>query len=121
MRFVVPELVKIDLPGGDWIEVKKELTVGEEKRYRTAALRRTYNVGKGDEELQIDWGLMAFARVEAYVVNWSASQPFSRSALEALASEDFEAIDDAVQAHIAARTEEKKARSTTPTLITSVA
>ena len=121
MRFVVPELVKIDLPGGDWIEVKKELTVGEEKRYRTASLRRTYNVGKGDEELQIDWGSMAFARVEAYVVNWSASQPFSHSALEALSSEDFEAIDDAVQAHIASSKEEKKARNGTPTLTTSAA
>ena len=121
MRFVVPELVKIELAGGDWIEVKKELTVGEEKRYRTASLRRTYNVGKGDEELQIDWGLMAFARVEAYLVNWSAPQPVSRSAIEGLASEDFEIIDGAIQTHIEALTQEKKAPTGTPTLITSVA
>lgn len=117
MRFVSPETVRIDLGNGDWIEVKKELTVGEEMRFRSAGLQKA----NGKAEVDIDWTAMAFARVEAYLVDWSArgkdDKPVKveRSAIEALDSESFAAIDTAIQAHMAAVAAAKKAPSMTPT------
>lgn len=117
MRFVSPETVRIDLGNGDWITVKKELNVGEEKRFRSSGLRRAHDKGSVD----IDWSAMALARVEAYLVAWSAcdkdGKPVAvdRSALEALSVEDFDAIDAAIQRHMAEVAAEKKARSMTPT------
>lgn len=118
MRFVAPETVRIDLADGDWIEVKKELGVGEDRRYRTAGVKRA----NAKEEVEIDWTAMALARVQTYLVDWSARDakdkpvPVTRQAIEALAVEDFEAIDAAIQAHIAATSEEKKRQSGTKSL-----
>lgn len=122
MRFVAPETVRIELPGGqDWIVVKKELTAGEERKFRSAGLMKVSHQGK-DPEIGVNWADMAFARVEAYLVDWSAQKPdgtrlpVSRTQIEALHTEDFEAIDAAVQAHIAASAEEKKVTPTRPSL-----
>lgn len=114
MRFVAPETVRIDLDGGDWIEVKKELSVGEERQYRTAGFKRTNALSK---EIDVDWSAMALARVEAYLVGWSATDdkgkpvPVSARAIAGLSVEDFEAIDAAVQKHQESMAQEKKAPS----------
>lgn len=118
MRFVSPETVRIDLGSGDWIDVKKELTVGEEKRMRTAGVRRV----NGQAEVDVNWAEMALARVTTYLRGWSAVDekqrpiPVTAETVQALATEDFEAIDAAIQRHIEAVAEAKKAPSGTPTL-----
>jgi hypothetical protein len=123
MRFVTPESVRIPLKNGtDWIEVKKELTVGEEKKFRSAGMK---NVRPGGDAsaIEIDWSEMSLARVEAYLLDWSATRPDPKNkdkvvavpvtpaAIKSLAAEDFEEIDNAIQAHIESESAAKKAKS----------
>jgi hypothetical protein len=126
MKFVSPDTVQIPLADGQWIEVKKHLSAIEEKRFRSAGLRRmSQRKGDNDEpqnEVDIDWAAMAFARVVTYLVDWSAKMPsgvrmaVSKDAIGQLDSDSFEEIDNAIQAHIEKMAEEKKAPSGKPSL-----
>ncbi len=115
MRFVTPESVRLDLTDGAWIEVKKDLTVGEEKRYRASGLG-----GMGGGAVGVDWEAMAFSRADAYLVDWSAKDAKGKDikltpqAIRDLDVESFNEIDAAIMAHIGRRTEEKKAPTPTP-------
>jgi hypothetical protein len=116
MRFVAAESKRIHLENGDWIEVKKELSVGEDKRYRMRGLRGMSGLAaKKEDEMKVDveWEILPIARVEAYLVAWSDKRPVTRDAIEALASEDFEAIDSAIIKHIDEMASEKKALANT--------
>lgn len=126
MKFVMPETVRLDLADGQWIEVKKYLSAVEEKRFRSAGMRRM-TPRKGDDqeatsEIEIDWAAMAFARVTTYLVDWSArkadgtKQPLTKDAIGQLDTESFEEIDNAIQAHIEKVADEKKSQSGKPTL-----
>ncbi|MES2360156.1 MAG: hypothetical protein V4529_17575 [Gemmatimonadota bacterium] len=122
MRFVKPDVVRIDLEFGDgssgWIDVKKELTAGEEKRFRTAGFKRLSQSGSdGRNEVDIDWSAMAFARAEAYLADWSEKRKLNADTIRALAKDDFDVIDAAIQLHIEAMEQEKKATSGAPTLV----
>lgn len=119
MRFVSPETVRIHLkPDADgtknWIDVKQELTVGEDKRYRTAGFSRV-SQGEGSPEISVNFSQMAIARVEAYLVDWSAKKPdgkdlpVSRTAIEQLSADSFDEIDQAIQEHMTTVADEKKA------------
>lgn len=115
MRFVRPDTVRLTLKNGDWIEVKKELTVGEDRRFRAAGLKRlSGSPGSQSASVDVDWEAMALARVEAYLTDWSAKDANGKdvsvtpSAIRNLASEDFEEIDQAIQTHIEAMADEKK-------------
>jgi hypothetical protein len=116
MRFVSPETVRITLKDGFWIEVKKELTVGEQVKLDNAGMGR-WTPGAAGRSIEIDYAAMTMARVEIYLVDWNAKGPdgkdvkLSRSALEQLDTDSFVEIDEAIQAHIRAMVEEKKARA----------
>lgn len=121
MRFVSPETTQIPLPNGEWIEVKNDLPAIEEKRYRSAGFKRlSQRKGDGDEtqnDIEIDWAALAFARVAAYLVDWGVkdasgkAKKYSFDAVKQLHPDDFDVIDQAVQAHIDARAQEKKVPS----------
>lgn len=118
MRFVSPETVRIELKDGQWIEVKKTLTAGEEKAYRSAGFRRvSQRQDDNTNEVDIDWTAMAFARVEAYLVDWSAKRddgkdvPVSKAAIRNLDAESFQEIDEAIVKHIDEADDAKKAMS----------
>lgn len=121
MRFVQPDTVRIDLANGDWIEIKKELTVGEDKRYRTAGLKRMAPATSTQRgEVDVDWAAMAFGRVCAYLVDWSAKDlngkavKITPATVESLVKADFEAIDDAILKYIEERDAEKNEPSPAP-------
>lgn len=126
MKFVAPETVRLTLSDGQWIEVKKSLSAIEEKRYRSAGMKRmSHRKGDNDEptnEVEIDWTAMALARVVTYLVEWSARDekdrqvPVSRDTIGQLDQESFDEIDTAIQAHIEQMDAEKKARSGKPSL-----
>ena len=115
MRFVKPETVRLTLPDGNWLDVKKELTVAEDMRLNSAGFTRMSGAG-GNRGIDIDWLEMGLAKVETYVVDWSAKNdsgkdvPITRATIENLAPEDFKAISDAIDAHIEAMVQEKKVR-----------
>lgn len=141
MRFVSPETARLELPdtvttetvegesrevrAKNWIEVKKMLTAGEEKRYRAAGFGRVSqradvaqptagDAAKAKNEIDVDWTALAFARALAYVVDWSEKRKFDADSLQALHPDDFKAIDDAILAHIDAMDAEKKPTAGSP-------
>lgn len=118
MRFVKPMTKTIHLtpgPGGEprWIEVKLDLTAAEQQQVRNAGFGRLSRRAEDTDrtEIEIDWAAMAFARAEAYLVDWSAAHvsradervPLSPAAIRALHPDDFAEIDEAIKQHIEER------------------
>lgn len=127
MRFVTPESVRIDLKDGpngekNWIRIKKELSVGDDRRYRAAGMKNL-RPGADVSSIEIDWSEMAIARVNAYLVDWSATMPDPKDpdnpkkvkvtpqAIAELDRESFEEIDSAINAYIESATSAKNAKS----------
>ena len=133
MRFVTKvELETIhlkDSPDGtkNWIKIKKRLTAGEDREYRSAGMRRIAPSGNknndGSQAIEIDWTDMAMARVMAYLVEWSATEPDPKreghtrpvpvniERIKMLDPEDFEEIDKAIGAFLDSEAERKKEMS----------
>jgi hypothetical protein len=109
-RFVTPDVVRIALTDDDWIDVKRELTTGEQ-RQMFAAMRSGGT---------FDPGRVGIARQLAYIVAWSFIDPTGRPApLDAATLDDLdtdssrelrEAIDAHEAAGEAAREAQKKTR-----------
>jgi hypothetical protein len=111
--FVTPSIVRLPLSDGQWLDVKQELTAGEERAMFAAMgeLRpETRLAGSGVRE---QW-------IVAYVLAWSLTDDegrpvaFSAGALDALRGARLAEIWDAINAHDErvrdARDEEKKTR-----------
>lgn len=125
-RFVKPAVVRIPLPSppdGDCIEVKKELTVGDQKRLEAAGMRRVQRKqsnGTYAFELETDWETYEIGRAEVWLTDWSGPSfvtdegtpiPLTYAALKALSPEAFEQIDTAIDAHVAKMEQEKKQKT----------
>lgn len=95
-RFVRTDVVRLDLSGGDWIDVKRELSIGE---------ARAFAFDTVDEDGKRAIGESIFRRVVAYLVGWSfrdedgAPVVVSRDAIEALDAESFGEIVGAINGH----------------------
>lgn len=115
-RFVNPDVVRIPLSDDDWIEIKKELSVGDAKRIQNAAL--TFVAGERDEDrkIGIDMHRATIEQVFTWLVDWSfrdsKDKPVrvSRQAIEALDQETFEEVESAITAYAEEREREKNAR-----------
>lgn len=109
--YVSPEVVRLPLTNGDWIEVKRELTIGETK----AVVQRSTKyievngevVGvRDDTEFDTELAL-------AYIVAWSAtdkngvSLPLSKDALLAQSNDHYREITRAITVFSATRVKEK--------------
>lgn len=112
LRFVQPDVTRLDLSEGDWIEVKKRLTVGEEREAFQAVVGEVNTEGWRRPNLK----MMGIAELAAYIVDWSfddaagkRTKP-SAAAIGGLSPEDFKEVEDAVTAHIAAIASEDEAR-----------
>ena len=109
-RFVIPEVVRLDLSDGDWIEVKRRLTNGERRRLNTAGLSKSLLIG-GDasNEVDIDFAEFGTARALTYIVDWSFRDgnglrvEVTREAYESLDEETADEIDKALDAHVEAQ------------------
>ena len=130
---VRPDTRKLELEWTDedgnvepfWIDVKKHLTVGEEKRSMTAGFRsmstsKKAQTGAKDEdaagstEIQVDWQAQSFARTETYLTDWSlldeknVKLKLCREVIESLHPGVFKVIEDGITAHVEAMEQEKK-------------
>lgn len=116
-RFVSVEKDRIDLSGGNWIEVKKRLGVGEQKLVEGAGLKRVRDDKTMTYQVELDHDAYSFTRAEVYILDWSYKNAedkpvqFSSSALRALDVDTFEEIDTALMAHVEKQEQEKKARA----------
>jgi hypothetical protein len=101
LRFVTPEIVRLPLSEGDWIEVKKRLTVGEARQATTSFIGKFNGDGSRTPNLET----LGMGNVLAYLVRWSFRDandlPVSVSldALKALDMDTYREIDDAIEAH----------------------
>jgi hypothetical protein len=106
-----------------WIEVKEQLTIGEQKRLSTAGLRRIRtggeNVKQEGSDIDVDWVAYSFARMRTWVVDWGGpvfmdvdgkGVGFSDDALEAMHPDVYEEIENLLTAHIEQREAEKKVK-----------
>jgi hypothetical protein len=103
LRFVTPEVVRVALSDGDWIEIKRRLTVGERRRILSRAA--SGGISSDGARVHVDAAEMAFARVEAWMLDWSFTgldeKPvaYSPAALKNLDPETFTEIESAIDAH----------------------
>lgn len=113
---VEPEVIRIDLSGGDWIEIKKNLTVGEEKRIYGSTFSKG-QLGGGGIGVEMDLASYDLRKVEAYLLAWSAKDKddkpidVSYDAICALPSDVFDEILAAIDKHTDAMEQEKKAKT----------
>jgi hypothetical protein len=99
--FVVPDVVRIPLGHGQWIDVKRELTYGEtEEMY--ARMRKQF----GQNEMPLlDPTRIGRARMEAFLVAWSFTDangkpvPVTESAFADLRPSVAREIREALESH----------------------
>jgi hypothetical protein len=117
-RFPAPLVERLPLSEGDWIEVKRDLTVGEEKDISLLAMRELSQTD-GTVKFSLDYQLMPFAKAVIYLVGWSfhnAKGPVKLeddqrkrlSQLRALDRDTWEEIDAAILRHEEAVAAQKK-------------
>jgi|KBSMisStandDraft_5_1062788.scaffolds.fasta_scaffold00317_5 hypothetical protein len=100
-RFVQPGIVRLPLSEGEWIDVKQELTAGEQ---RHADAGRYKELLAGDRPT-LDYERMGTTRILAYVIGWSlvgfegTPEPFDESSLDNLDMDTFQEIAAAIDAH----------------------
>jgi hypothetical protein len=114
-RFVVAETTRLDLSDGDWIEVKNELSYGEQQRISSAALNKVSGMIEGeDQAISVDLERYNVLRLETWLVDWSfcgsngKQVPISRDAIAALDQNTAAEVNAALEKHIT-ETEQKKA------------
>jgi hypothetical protein len=120
-RFLKPEIVRINLSGGDWITVKRELTAGETRRVFT----RTTKPVRAGAPIEIDLDKAGLSTLVAYLIDWSllddAGKPvairdmpaeYVMDVLNSLDSASYIEIKEAIEAHEKSVDDEKKTRAT---------
>jgi hypothetical protein len=123
--FASPDTVRLDLPGGHWIEVKRELTVREERAVVGAFIRATQKDAEGGEVLTHVNPEGLGARVKAYLVDWSLRDAQDKpvkctpAAIDALRADKFALIDAALDAYLTTRDAEKNVPGGTSPAATS--
>lgn len=103
-RFVKPEVVRLALSESDWVDVKKRLTVGEERAAFQQIVGEVNSAGWRRPNIE----MAGIAQIAAYIVQWSLvderGMPVAVSvdAIKSLDSASFTEIETVVEAHIKA-------------------
>lgn len=117
-RFVVPAIVRLPLSNGDWIDIKKQLTHGEQD----AMLARFAPVQTPGQPIQMQSQHVRTTTVLAFLHKWSFvnddGEPVEYgphipeddrvATLNALDPDAFDEIEAAINKHVEAREQEKK-------------
>jgi hypothetical protein len=120
-RFVQPGIVRLLLSDGEWLDVKAELTAGEQ-RHVMANYVKDSPLGA---RATVDFEQVGKTRILEYVVDWSLvgfggqREPFSESALDCLDMDTYREIDDAIDRHEAAISAARDARKKNPVGVTT--
>jgi len=105
LRFVQPEPVRLTLSDGDWVEVKKRLSVGEE---RAAFQQIVGEVNQATGWRRPNVEMVGIAEMVAYIVDWSFRDAndkpvkVSVDAIKQLDPATFSEIEKALEVHVAA-------------------
>lgn len=108
-RFVVPATVRYNLSDDEWIEVKKELNAGEERKLASIAMVPTPFVdpqtGKARVIDRIDWSLWDLMKAELWMTAWHLHDvtgnvpPLTLDSLKALDVPTFSEITKIIDRH----------------------
>jgi hypothetical protein len=101
--FVEPAVVRVALAEGEWLDLKRELTVGESMAVQQRLIKTVRTDGRVEPDLKEVWK----ANICAYIVGWSLTRngspvPFSFDAVDNLSKSAWERISQVVTAHIEA-------------------
>jgi hypothetical protein len=66
-RVVAPEMARLEISDGDWIDVKKRLNYGEKQKMLAAFVKEM----RGDGRVTPDMEMVNVAQILAYLVDWS--------------------------------------------------
>ena len=101
-RFVQPDVVRLPLADSmDWIDVKKELNAGEQRR----VFARLVKAMHFNEKAEVDPEQVGLSKVIEYLVGWSfvdasgKSVPVSAAAISNLDGETYAEIVKLIDAH----------------------
>lgn len=107
-----------------WIQVKKELSVGEQRRMlkSISSVSQPLPKVRGEQvvpEAKLEWTDYSFARMVAYIIDWSLAHepeqanrlPPTRLSYESLRDDPFNLIDEALDAHERSVADAKKSRA----------
>jgi hypothetical protein len=98
---VTPDSVRLSISDGDWIEVKKELNVGEQRRI-FARLVKSMEVG---QTVKLDPEQVGRSKVVEYLIGWSLTDakgkpvPVTEGAIDSMDADTFKEIREAIEAH----------------------
>ncbi len=125
-RFVSPgePLVRLELSDGDWIDVKPRLSHGDELRLQNAMIGNMKGIESGGKvnldgaELGLTGANYEVTRILVWVQDWSLcndrgkQQPITKDTINALDADSAQEIKDALDAHMTALEEKKRATTT---------
>jgi hypothetical protein len=103
-RFVSNEIVRLDLSDGDWIEVKSELSYGEQQSLFLGDVQMTGMFG-GEKDVKVDLEMINIRDMVMWIVDWSFEDakgkrvPVSLESIKALTGSTAEEVDAALTAH----------------------
>lgn len=111
---------KIDIPGFapdlTWIEVREELSIGEERKVFAGAIKGQTSLKDGETRTEYDAEKVSFGMVMAYLSDWDAKDEDGKSvdvsddAIRGLHPDVYHVIEKAVNAHV----ERVRAKKTKP-------
>jgi hypothetical protein len=120
-RFLKPEVVRINLTGGDWITIKRQLTAGEQRR----VFARTTKAVRAGQPIEIDLEKAGISTLVEYLIDWSFTDTEGKpvpirdmpseyvlDVLNSLDGDSFNELTEAISTHEKSVEDEKKTRST---------
>lgn len=100
-RFVQPSVVRLPLSDGEYIDVKQELTAGEQRRIFSGLVKEH----RAGETALLDSEQVGKTKLLEYLVGWSLvgldghPEPVSASAIDHLDVDTYREIVQAIEAH----------------------
>jgi hypothetical protein len=120
LRFVQPDVARLTLSDGDFVDVKKQLNAGEQRRLFAHMMR---DLSPGDKVTLIP-EQVGRTKLEAYIVGWSFVDadgkpvPVSPSAIDNLDTETYAEMVKAIDDHETQQEKEREARRANPNTAT---
>lgn len=103
-RVVVPATDRINISDGDWIEVKRELNTGDQKRVDSCGLKPPVLLNERIYR-PVDWGLFEMEKALVWLTEWSITGTDGKvlelnlDSVMSLEQETFNEINDAITMH----------------------
>jgi hypothetical protein len=111
-RFVQPDTVRLDLSDGDYIDIKKELNAGENRR----VFGRLVKDMRAGEAVTLEPEQVGLTKIVEYLIGWSFTDndgrpvDLSEGAINNLDQDTYREISDAIDSHEAKVIGERLAR-----------